>query len=171
MDSQEYKIIKLSPERWQEYRAIRLESLKNDPQAYLATYEDNLKKTDQEWIERLSYKHPADMKLGLECAGKLVGLIGSFWTDEDPKAAFIYQVYIDKAHRGKGLAKILLTEILDYLSKVSEISAIKLSVVASQLPAHRSYLKAGFREVGRKKDEVLFEGKYWDEIEMEKPAR
>jgi len=36
------KIIKLTPERWEEYKNLRLEALKNSPTAFASSYEDNI---------------------------------------------------------------------------------------------------------------------------------
>lgn len=165
----DYKIITLPVKRWREYKDLRLEALKLEPQAFAMEYSKEANRPDADWIDRLKPKYQAAMKLFLEVDGALAGIIGSFCDENDPHTAIIILVYVKKEYRGLGLGKAMLRELLDKLSKLSEINKFQLSVTATQIPAIKTYESLGFKEISCKKNEVLFECKYYDEIVMEKP--
>jgi L-2,4-diaminobutyric acid acetyltransferase len=48
-----------------------------------------------------------------EIDGEIVGWVSAFLTPEDPETLFIWQVAVDEKARGKGLAKRMLTELLE----------------------------------------------------------
>ncbi|MBI2011554.1 hypothetical protein HYS91_02180 [Candidatus Daviesbacteria bacterium] len=47
------EIIKLNPNRWEEYKELRLQALKENPEAFGSTYEEAADKPDKEWKSRL----------------------------------------------------------------------------------------------------------------------
>lgn len=162
------KVITLSADRWQEYKELRLEALKLEPQAFAMSYAEEVTRADSDWIDRLKPKYPAAAKLFLEIDSKLAGIIGSYCEKDDPHTAIIILVYIRKEFRGLGLGKKMLQKLLNNLSKLPEINKFRLSVTATQIPAIKTYESLGFKEISRKKDEVLHSGKKYDEIVMEK---
>ena len=50
---QEVIIWKVSIDEWQEFKKLRLEALKNEPDSFWWSYEDDVKKDDEYWIEKL----------------------------------------------------------------------------------------------------------------------
>ena len=67
------------------------------------------------------------------------------WTCKDGKE--IARVVVDKAHQGQGLSLEMVKSIASILQK-SDYQTIHLSVVKSNLPAFKTYIKAGFTVVG-----------------------
>ena len=47
------RIVSLKPQEWQQYKNLRLRALKEEPQAFSSTYEDNIKHSDKYWQEIL----------------------------------------------------------------------------------------------------------------------
>ena len=45
------QIIKLPPERWNEYKALRLRALQDDPQAFGSSYAKEVTYSDEKWQE------------------------------------------------------------------------------------------------------------------------
>lgn len=50
---QEIIIWKISIDEWQEFKKLRLEALKNEPASFWWSYEDDVKKYDEYWIEKI----------------------------------------------------------------------------------------------------------------------
>jgi diamine N-acetyltransferase len=57
--------------------------------------------------------------------------------------------------------------MLDYAFTVLGLHSIMLTVYAFNLAGRRAYEKAGFREVGRRRQSHWMAGQYWDEIIMD----
>src|SRR5947209_7654165 len=106
------EIIKLQPEDWQAYKSLRLEALRNEPQAFGSSYQENLQKPDVYWQGRLAdaAEGKKSWLLFAKEKDRLIGMIGAFITDEKD-AAEIISVYVTKEKRGKGVSKALMTEI------------------------------------------------------------
>ena len=75
-----YDIVQLTADDWQAYKAIRLEALRNAPQAFGSTYADNMKHPDSFWRGRLEEAAAGERSwlLFARHEDQLVGLIGAF---------------------------------------------------------------------------------------------
>lgn len=82
--------------------------------------------------------------------------------------ANIFGVYVDNEYRGEGVGVRLLERALREISKNKAIVKIKLQVNPMQRSAVRLYEKSGFRPIGIMKKELYINGKYFDELCMEK---
>jgi len=69
--------------------------------------------------------------------------------------------------RGRGYGTEATRLMLDYAFTVLGLHNVMLRVYAYNLPAHRAYSKAGFREFGRRREAVRMGGRWWDVIYME----
>lgn len=67
------------------------------------------------------------------------------WSCKDGKE--IARVVIDKAYQGRGLSFEMVQRIESVLREKGHLS-IRLSVVKSNIPAYKTYIKAGFAVVG-----------------------
>ncbi|WP_137150473.1 GNAT family N-acetyltransferase [Devosia sp. FKR38] len=123
------------------YRAIRLKSLRDHPEAYASTYESASGKPDDYWTQTLE-------KLSLfgavNKAGQLVGLAGFMAElgDKDRHRGWLIQMYVDPALRGTGCAMALVETILDYAR--GRVLQLHLGVWDQNPAAIRFYEKAGF---------------------------
>jgi diamine N-acetyltransferase len=68
--------------------------------------------------------------------------------------------------RGKGYGTETASLMLDYAFTALGLHSIMLTVYAFNLAGRRAYEKAGFREVGRRRQSHWMGGQYWDEIIM-----
>lgn len=162
-------IIKNLPkDRWQDYKKLRLQSLKNDPIAYGAKYEEEADLRRSFWTKDLigkSDKKPYFVEIG----GKLVGMAGAKYAKHDnfSHIAKIGAVYINKNYRRKGLGKMLLQEMVKDILQNKNIKKIKLTVNKTQKPAIVLYNSLGFKIVGTMRKEFKISGKYHDAYLME----
>jgi GNAT superfamily N-acetyltransferase len=107
------KIVTLKPEEWQEYRDLRLRALKEDPQAYGSTYEENAKHPDEYWRKRLedTLNTNTQWLVFAKLDDVLVGMVGAF-AEKEPDNAHVIAVYVTPEARGKGISKLLMQELL-----------------------------------------------------------
>jgi RimJ/RimL family protein N-acetyltransferase len=73
----------------------------------------------------------------------------------------------DAAQRGKGYGSETARLMLDYGFTALGLHNIMLQVFAFNLPALRAYEKAGFREIGRRRQARPMAGQRWDLILMD----
>ena len=145
------EIGKLQIKDWQEYRDLRLRALKEDPQAFGASYAENAKHSEEEWKRRLdnAIKGEANWLLFAKENDKLVGMIGAFIEKGATDTATIIAMYVPIEERGKGISKKLMEGILNELSKKPFLKKVKLMVNKDQIVAVNLYKNFGFKEVGK----------------------
>jgi ribosomal protein S18 acetylase RimI-like enzyme len=163
------------------FQALRLESLQANPEAFLSTYEAEAGWHEDYFASQLDYnyhpphlgyfgiflpKNPADPEGGEELVGYV--LVSKSFLDKQPHIVFLNNLYIQKNHRGKGLATQLLDYVTKLLKQTEHIEQIILSCTASNTPALQFYQKHGFTRTGVRKESSKWQGKYDDEIEMVK---
>ncbi len=153
------------------FRDLRLESLKNEPYAFLVTYDDELQVTEEKWRERIdnSVKGDNGVMVVAETEGNLVGLVGITY-GRHPKikhSAHIWGTYVTPDFRGKGIGRRLMEKVIEIAKANSSVKKIKIEVVAEQESAAKLYEKMGFIHIGTAKDELFVDGTYFDIYIME----
>lgn len=163
------EITKLSTEEWQKYKELRLRALKEDPQAFGASYKTNFEYPEKEWKRRLenASKGKTNWLLFAREGIKLAGMIGAFLEDGVTDTATIYFVYVPIEEREKGISNKLMDGILKELSQKPFLRKVKLVVNKDLIPAVNLYKKFGFTEVGTQKFK-MGNNKLTDELVMER---
>lgn len=142
------KIIQLDPERWKEYKDLRLEMLLKDPQAFGQSYEKSVKDTDSKWKDRLeaAARHNKIIMLFAESNGKLIGTIGAYFNSsgETKNIARVFSVYVNENFRGQAVAKRLQKKLLEEIKKIKGLRKIMVMVNMTQKPAFDLYKSGGF---------------------------
>jgi GNAT superfamily N-acetyltransferase len=135
------RIVKLPPERWREYKDLRLEALRTDPDAFGATYESNLRRPDEWWIGHLevAQQDPNRNVLFAEERQRLIGLAGAY-PEEEPGCVDVTSMFVTPSERGKGIGRALLHAVVSEI----EASEIRLCVNAAFPAAVRLYESYGF---------------------------
>lgn len=79
--------------------------------------------------------------------------------------------------RGRGLGTEAVRLVCDIGFNVLELNSISLVTFGWNVAGQKAYVKAGFREIGRRREARWFDGRYWDDIwydllrsEFESPA-
>lgn len=96
---------------------------------------------------------------------QLVGMAG-FYQDKGPKnrhKGHIWGVYVNEAWRGKGIARVLLSEIIERARANGEIEQVFLAVATGQNPAKRLYESLGFQVYGCEPRSIKVGESYVDE--------
>jgi len=136
------EVTKLDLIQWQEYREIRLDALKSEPQAFLSTYDREVGWLDEKWISRLKETFSKGSWL-LFAKGRLglVGMIGGYRDSKDLEnhTAQIWGVFVKSQERGKGIAKALMGAILKEFESEPDIETVILEVNTDQKSAQKLY--------------------------------
>lgn len=165
MDSIE--ILSLKPEDWQQYRELRLRALKEEPQAYGSSYEENAKHAGSYWRERLEDTVRTDTQwlVFAKMDGDLVGMVGAF-AEKESDNAHVIAVYVVPEARGKGVSKLLMKELLARIKTNEKIKNIVVDVNPDQEAALNLYKKSGFQVVKEYKM-ILGDGKEHDVFQLQ----
>ncbi len=161
------EIISLKPEEWMQYKDLRLRALKEDPQAFGSTYEDNSKHPDKYWQQRLedTINKNTQWLVFANLNGKLVGMAGGF-AEKEPDNAHVIAVYVIPEARGKGISKQLMKELIARITTNKSIKKITVDVNPEQEAAYNLYKNSGFT-VTKKYKLILGDGKEHDTYQLE----
>lgn len=143
-------IRRLQPHESGIYREMRLACLKNVPQFFGSTYEEevlNPRFPFETFIEEASPDHAM---FGAFDGEQLIGITGfnRMARQRAMHRGEIVQVYVDSGYRGRNIGEQLIRCALDYGFTLEGIEQIQLSVIASNTTAIRLYEKLGFRAFG-----------------------
>jgi len=162
--SNSFNIRRLSRSDAAGFRSLRLEALRNAPEAFGSTFERESSEPPQYFVDRLE----RNVVFGGFFGGSLVGVAG-FYRHEGIKMSHkgvLWGMYLKPEARGSGLAPILVERLLEYASK--EVEQVQLTVVASNPRAIRFYERMGFVAYGLEKEALKDKDAYFDEILMVK---
>jgi len=144
------------------YRDIRLEGLKQDPEAFSSTFErENAMPLD--WFETRIVNGNI---FGAFVDDALVGVAG-YWPQEGAKVghkAGFWGMYVSRSARKLGLGRRLMEAVIAHAT--GRVEQLQLGVGADNEAARRLYQRMGFAEYGREMKALKQGGRYIDEILM-----
>ena len=144
------------------FRTIRLEALKNHPEAFGTAYEEAAARDIDSYAQQLK---TSALFGGFE--GKsLVGVAGFFQHNEikTQHKGTLYSMYVQPAARGTGLARLLVEAVLDHARE--KVETIQLAVQSRNHTALRLYESCGFERYGEEPRALKVDGAYFDEVLM-----
>ena len=152
-----FNVTQATEQNWQLYKSIRLETLKQEPQAFSSTHKDALTYPDSKWKEILNDNQSVYLLVSKETHVIGVGRITFSDPDELDYVAVLGGIYINIAHRKRGMGQKLIEHLIDIAKQRENIKTVKLDVKKTQLAAINLYAKLGFVKVGEIDDEVVME--------------
>lgn len=164
------EIIQPSIDDWQKVKELRLDALRQDPQAFGTSYEENFNEPDTYWKEKLKKSIGNNAKEILVIAkedDKYIGMLTSENANSD--TWFINAVYVKSDQRRKGVAKKLLAQVLALLHNRNDIQYIELKVNVEQVAAVNLYKSYGF-EISSTVRQELGDGKEHEVYEMKRKS-
>ena len=99
--------------------------------------------------------------------GRAIGNCGLHEVDHRNRRAEVGIMIGEPDARGRGYGTEAMMLLLDFAFTVLGMHSVMLLVYEYNYPARRSYEKAGFREIGRRRESRWFNGRFWDEIHMD----
>ncbi len=147
------------------YRAIRLDALRCNPEAFGSTFEAENAQPLSWFSDRLG----GSEVFGAFHGSDLIGIAGLL-IGKSPKEAhkgLLRGMYVRPGSRRTGVGRRLV-EIIVEVARRRGLELIQLSVVSDNEPARRLYAGLGFLEYGIEKNALKQEGHYYDEVLMVK---
>lgn len=162
------EICKLTLSDWEKYKELRLEALEKDSEAFGDSYEESLKRTDDDWKTRL--ENPKNHIFAARERDNYIGMAAAYQEKGQKMShiAYVWGVYVRDTYRGKGIGKKLMEVVISELQANKEIEKINLNVNTKQISAVKLYESFGFQIIGTLHKELKINGEYFDEYVMEK---
>lgn len=155
---------KIRPSEKKLYRAIRLESLKNHPNAFGSTYEEQVNRKELSFEKHIEEQSKNRFIIGAFDKRKIVGICGIYQNTHafTLHRAFIVQMYVKPEYSGNKIGLNLLKTITEESLKIPEVEKIELEVFTDMIAANKVYEQAGYQEVTVIKNYYKKEGLYRD---------
>lgn len=166
-------ITKLSPDRWEEYKNIKIASIENENLAFSESLEKLKDRTDEEWRKELeTLDEEGGILLFVEDENSAIAGFAGAHIHKNPRLAhnaFLSNLYVKLEFRNQGLGKRLVEERIAVLKrKYPEVSNLHCEIVTTQIASIEIHKKMGFLITGEIKDLFKIDGKYYSEYWMQK---
>ena len=147
-------------------RALRLEALRDTPEAFGSDHEKESTETILDWEERLTEQTDSTIFVAT-VESTLVGMtgIGKYHHTKMKHNGYIWGVYVQPAWRGQGISGRLIEACVTWAGEHS-LRLVKLGVITTNPAAINSYIRAGFRVYGVEPQVIFHDGVYYDELLM-----
>lgn len=149
----------------QHFKAIRLEALEREPDAFASSADQWRALPDSDWLRRMT-DHPVFVAFR---DGAPVGIMGLIREAPDKRRhrATLVMVYVRASERGSGVAQGLLDAATGYARDIG-VWQLDLGVNASNAVAIRFYERNGYVAFGRLPNASIIDGVVHDELLMAK---
>jgi nucleoside-diphosphate-sugar epimerase/ribosomal protein S18 acetylase RimI-like enzyme len=139
---------RVRPEEAEAFWALRLRGLKEQPESFGASYEEDLALPLDTVRERL--EGPSQVVVGAFDGAQLVGVAGLQRMERQKQAhkAVVWGMYVAPEARSRGLGRRLLTTLIDEARKMPGVERLLLAVAVGNAPAQRLYRELGFQTYG-----------------------
>lgn len=144
-----FTIRRLAPQDWATYRALRLRSLFDSPDAFGSTWAREDALPDEHWSGRLAAAAVSgtDYPLLAETSESAAGLLWAKVDAGGDALVNLFQVWVAPECRGLGIAGALVREAVAW-AQSKNARTVQLGVTCGDTPAARLYARAGFVAVG-----------------------
>ena len=100
-------------------------------------------------------------------SNKLVGTIGLNHFNWIERSAVLGIFIGEKDYRDNGYGTEAIKLLLEYGFKYLNLHSIRLDLLSVNERAHKCYLKCGFKDTGKNREEIFLNGKYYDKLNMD----
>jgi len=147
--SSDLAIRRLAPEDAAAYRELRLRGLKEHPDAFTSSDEEERGRPLGATASRIAADSP-DRVYGAFVAGAPAGVVG---IGREPRAknhhkAVVFGMYVAPEHGRRGIGAALLRHAIDEARRQPGLEQLVLTVTETNVAARRLYEKFGFRSFG-----------------------
>ena len=129
-------------------RSIRLAALQSDPEAFSATWKEELQLTDEDWqarVDRASSGNEAATFLSHE-DDEVSGIVTMLQRSGSPSSVELVSMWTDPRHRSSGTGTALVEAGVEW-ARVSGFDSVQLWVMSDNEVARSFYERRGFVEI------------------------
>lgn len=150
-----------------QFRALRLQGLREFPLAFASSYEEESETTVEAFAERLTPTEDGAV-FGAFSGADLVGIAGLQRESMRKLShkAFVWGVYVAPPARRAGCGHRLLSQVLSHAATRLGVRQVVLGVNAKNTAALALYRKLGFVQFGLEPGYMLLDGQLHDEVHM-----
>lgn len=152
----------LNKKDWSAWKSLRLKALKNAPEAFASSFEEESQWPDERFKEVLAQNHIFGFFIDEQLAG-----IAGFYVMNQPKTkhrGVIWGVYVQPECRGMNMANRLLMFLIGHAK--SYVTQLHLTCVTTNQAAIRLYEKLGFTIIGTEPRSLKIGEDFFDEHSM-----
>jgi GNAT superfamily N-acetyltransferase len=133
------------PADWPTMRDIRLTALRDAPDAFAATHQEEAAFAEADWQARITGGGTFLAYLPEVCASEPVGMAAGF--RPAPKVTELVAMYVRPPARGRGVGQALIEAVIDWAAK-QHTSSVHLWVNETNSHARLLYERSGFMLTG-----------------------
>ncbi len=161
------EIRRLGPPDAAAYRALRLRGLREHPDAFTSSDEEESRKPLATTEQRIA-PDSADAVYGALVDGALVGVVG---LAREPRAknrhkAVVFGMYVAPEHGGRGIGAALLAHVIHEAKRQPDLEQLVLTVTQTNDGARMLYERNGFRSFGIEMRAIRVDDRYFDKNHM-----
>jgi ribosomal protein S18 acetylase RimI-like enzyme len=151
------------------YRDLRLRALREHPEAFTSSYEEE-REDAQRWVaKRLGAAPEQSVVFGaVVLDGSLCGMSGveRLSREKERHKAHLYGMYVTPERAGNGIGRALVERVIECCRGWPGVEQIGLSVTGGNAAARRLYESAGFQRFGRETHALKLGARYFDKEHM-----
>ncbi|MFC4411780.1 GNAT family N-acetyltransferase [Chungangia koreensis] len=150
------------------YWDLRLEALKNHPEAFGSSYEEAIRREKPVEGVKRNLANPDNFTFGAFDGKSLIGMV-TLLRESAQKMQHrgnIYAMYVQHQYGGKGIGTSLMEAAIQQARSLEGLEQLNLSVVTSNDSANNLYRKLGFSVFGTEKHALKIGDLYVDEHHM-----
>ena len=152
------------------YHELRLRGLREHPEAFTSSFEEESRKPLGWAQKRLAHsaEAPYNFVLGALSDGILIGILG---VSVEPRAKSkhkgnVFGMYVAPEYAGRGVGRTLLTACIQRAREVPGLEQLQLTVTEGNVRAKTLYEKAGFRAFGLEQNAIKVGEQYFHKCHL-----
>jgi len=160
-------IRRLGPPDAAAYRELRLRGLREHPDAFTSSFDEECAKPLAASERRIA-PDSADAVYGAFVDGTLAGMAGLSreLRAKNRHKAVVFGMYVAPERGGRGIGEALLAHIIGEARRAAGLEQLVLTVTDTNAAARRLYQKAGFRSFGVEPRAIRIGNTYCDKNHM-----